>query len=164
MQTINLTLPYILSNQAQKEVTHAEGLNRLDVLVQSVVESAALATPPVTPVEGSVYIVAAGATGDWAGQVGRLAQRLAGVWRFLAPKEGWQVWDKASGQRLRFTGSAWTAVAAAPVLLASHTVATLPAANPAGGLVYVSDESGGPVVAFSDGTDWRRVTDRAVVS
>ncbi|MFC3119934.1 hypothetical protein ACFOHS_22780 [Jhaorihella thermophila] len=34
----------------------------------------------------------------------------------------------------------------------------------AGTLIYVSDESGGPVIAFSDGTNWRRMTDRAVVS
>jgi hypothetical protein len=33
-----------------------------------------------------------------------------------------------------------------------------------GAMVYVSNESGGAVVAFSDGTNWRRVTDRAIVS
>lgn len=31
-------------------------------------------------------------------------------------------------------------------------------------LIYVSDEAGGAVPAFSDGTNWRRVTDRAIVS
>lgn len=31
-------------------------------------------------------------------------------------------------------------------------------------IVFVSDEAGGPVLAFSDGTNWRRVTDRAIVS
>ncbi len=31
-------------------------------------------------------------------------------------------------------------------------------------LIYVTDETGGAVPAFSDGTNWRRVTDRAVVS
>jgi hypothetical protein len=31
-------------------------------------------------------------------------------------------------------------------------------------MIYVIDESGGAVPAFSDGTAWRRVTDRAVVS
>ena len=30
--------------------------------------------------------------------------------------------------------------------------------------VYVSDESGGATLAFSDGTNWRRVQDRAIVS
>lgn len=33
-----------------------------------------------------------------------------------------------------------------------------------GGMIYVSDETGGAVMAFSDGTNWRRVTDRAIVS
>ncbi len=31
-------------------------------------------------------------------------------------------------------------------------------------MVFVTDENGGAVPAFSDGSDWRRVTDRAVVS
>lgn len=46
----------------------------------------------------------------------------------------------------------------------SFTVATLPAVGSAGGNIYVSDESGGAQPAFSDGTNWRRYTDRAVVS
>lgn len=50
-----------------------------------------------------------------------------------------------------------------PFVLASYTVAGVPTAV-AGGLIYVSDETGGPVMAFSDGTNWRRMTDRAVVS
>ncbi len=33
-----------------------------------------------------------------------------------------------------------------------------------GGLIYVIDEVGGEIPAFSDGTNWRRVTDRAIVS
>lgn len=53
----------------------------------------------------------------------------------------------------------------APLRLMSYTVATVPDASLwAGALIYVSDESGGAVPAFSDGTDWRRVTDRTVVS
>ena len=50
------------------------------------------------------------------------------------------------------------------VQLKSYTVATLPSAATAGGMIYVSNETGGAVPAFSDGTNWRRVTDRAVVS
>lgn len=41
--------------------------------------------------------------------------------------------------------------------LASYTVATLPAATTPGLMIYVSDEPGGAALAFSDGTDWRRV-------
>ncbi len=47
----------------------------------------------------------------------------------------------------------------------SFTAATLPdAATYPRGLVYVSDEAGGSVLAFSDGSAWRRTTDRVVVS
>jgi hypothetical protein len=53
----------------------------------------------------------------------------------------------------------------APLVVATYTVATLPAAADwTRGVIYVSDETGGATLAFSDGTDWRRVQDRAVVS
>ena len=47
----------------------------------------------------------------------------------------------------------------------TYTVVGVPAAATyPRGLIYVSNETGGAVLAFSDGTNWRRVTDRAVVS
>jgi len=47
----------------------------------------------------------------------------------------------------------------------SFTVGTVPSvATYAQGIIYVSNETGGAVIAFSDGTDWRRVTDRAIIS
>jgi hypothetical protein len=33
-----------------------------------------------------------------------------------------------------------------------------------GALIYVSDEAGGPILAFSDGVAWRRTTDRAIIA
>lgn len=48
--------------------------------------------------------------------------------------------------------------------LRSYTVATLPASPSAGSFAYCSDETGGAVPVFGDGTNWRRVTDRAVAS
>lgn len=59
---------------------------------------------------------------------------------------------------------------ATPVVLAgipsfpTFTVATLPSAATAGQMIFVSDETGGAVMAFSDGTNWLRVTDRAIVA
>ena len=52
------------------------------------------------------------------------------------------------------------------IRLKSFTVAGLPTASSqgAGALAYVSDETGGASLAFSDGTAWRRTADRAVVS
>ena len=50
-------------------------------------------------------------------------------------------------------------------ILHSYTVATLPTVPATGSAsIFVSDESGGAVMAFSDGTNWRRSTDRAIVS
>lgn len=40
----------------------------------------------------------------------------------------------------------------------------IPASSRPNGMVMASDEVGGKVPAFSDGTDWRRVTDRAIIS
>ncbi len=51
-----------------------------------------------------------------------------------------------------------------PITNPTFTVGTLPSAAIAGQTIYVSDEAGGAVMAFSDGTNWRRSTDRAVVS
>ena len=47
----------------------------------------------------------------------------------------------------------------------TYTVATVPtAATYPRGVIYVSDETGGATLAFSDSTNWRRVQDRAIVS
>lgn len=52
-----------------------------------------------------------------------------------------------------------------PTWFPSITVANLPpAANYTGCMYYVSNETGGAVMCFSDGTNWRRVTDRNVAS
>lgn len=52
-----------------------------------------------------------------------------------------------------------------PLPLASYTVSTLPDASLwSESIIYVSDETGGAIPAFSDGVSWRRMSDRAVVS
>lgn len=52
-----------------------------------------------------------------------------------------------------------------PVVLAPFPKADLPdPARWANSWIYVTDDAGGPVPAFSDGTSWRRGTDRNVIS
>lgn len=46
----------------------------------------------------------------------------------------------------------------------SFTVSTLPDASQPGQMIFVSDETGGATMAFSDGSNWRRITDRQIVS
>ncbi len=49
--------------------------------------------------------------------------------------------------------------------LNEYTVATVPDATKCVGcLIAVTDEIGGYTVAFSDGTNWRRVQDRVIIS
>lgn len=49
--------------------------------------------------------------------------------------------------------------------LQAYTVATLPSASVhAYHLVFVTNETGGAQPAASDGTNWRRLSDRAIVS
>jgi len=52
-----------------------------------------------------------------------------------------------------------------PAQLAGYTVASLP--DPARWprcVVYVSNDVGGSTLAFSDGSDWRRMADRAIIT
>jgi len=46
----------------------------------------------------------------------------------------------------------------------AYTVSALPSPTETKRVIFVSDETGGAVLAFNDGQVWRRVTDRAVVS
>ena len=63
----------------------------------------------------------------------------------------------APSVRLQVDGAIRTAQYAKTALPSAATAG-------AGAMAYVTDEAGGAVPAFSDGTNWRRVTDRAVVS
>lgn len=110
--TARLDLPFIMPGQALKHITHNEALDQLDVLVQPFVQAANLATPPSTPLPGESWIVPTGATGAWAGHAGEIAAYQAGDWRFYDPAEGWQVFDRATGALLVYSGSSWVAIAA----------------------------------------------------
>ena len=48
--------------------------------------------------------------------------------------------------------------------LPSFTVAGLPNVTPAGQMIFVSNATSGSIPAFSDGTNWRRVDDRSIVT
>lgn len=110
--TARLSLPFIMAGQALKHITHNDALNRLDALVQPAVESAALTTPPATPLPGEAWIVPAGATGAWAGHGTEIAVFQDSAWSFYDPAEGWQVFDRANDALLIFSGTQWVPVAA----------------------------------------------------
>jgi hypothetical protein len=269
-----LALPLILPSQADKHVTHNEALLHLEAITQLAVLTAHLTAPPANPAQADRHLIAAGATGAWAGKAGQIALWRDETWQCFAPRPGWRVHVLSDGRALVHDGAQWVdqkvraadwlgiattadatnrlAVAGAaslfthagaghqikldkaaagdvasllfqtgfsgraeigttgddklhvkvsgdgaawvealvvdpagggavgvgvagpttrlhvagPVRIGQYAKAALPGASAcgAGAMVFVTDEAGGPVPAFSDGTAWRRVTDRAVVS
>lgn len=104
--TPNLAMSYIASSQAQKEVTHNDALNDLDLLAQASVADHTLATPPGSPATGDTYIVASSPTGAWAGFANALAGWYAG-WKLKPPLPGWTAWTRNGSRLLYYSGSAW---------------------------------------------------------
>ncbi len=105
--TANLSLPYIMSSQAQKHVTHNEALRILDAAIQLAVVDRDLTEPPAMPDEGERHIVAAGATGAWAEQDDRIAVWQDDGWTFLVPTPGWTAWAIDEETLLYWTGASW---------------------------------------------------------
>lgn len=114
-QTTHLSLPYIMSQQAQKHVTHNEALRDLDAIVQLSVLDRDLAAPPATPGDGDRYLVAAGASGGWSGHAGQVAALQDGVWRFYSAQKGWRIWIEDEARLIAWTGSAWVIAGGEPI-------------------------------------------------
>ena len=106
-----------------------------------------------------------------------MANKLQSTPAFPSPSADWQTTFSALTRTLfdmlskDFTRtnlalpSDGTETMTAPLPLASYLKTALPDATKyEGGIIYVSNETGGATLAFSDGTNWRRVQDRAVVS
>lgn len=110
-QSPRLSLPYIMPGQAQKHVTHNEAVEALDALVQPVVASQSLATPPASPLEGEAFLVPSGALSIWAGHAGEIAAWQAGAWRFFDPAPGWQVYVADERTQYVFDAGDWTPLA-----------------------------------------------------
>lgn len=172
VSTPDMGLPLIAAQQNQPEVTHNEAVRLIEALLNGVL-SAGDTAPPGSPAEGDAYIVGASATGAWAGRDDHIAVYIGAAWLFIpwvddagatiaigARHEGLRVYVRDIDAWMLWTGSAWVLEPVLPV----YTVGTLPSAAVPGTMIYVSDETGGAVPAFADGTNFRRVTDRAVVS
>lgn len=110
MTTPKLQMPELVVGQAGKELTHNQALAVLDQLAQAVVVDKDLTAPPGSPANGSMYIVAAGATGAWSGKSGKLAYWLTTVaaWTFITPADGWSVWVADESKRYELLAGTWT--------------------------------------------------------
>jgi hypothetical protein len=97
-------------------------LRAFDGMAQPAVIDKDLAAPPGVLVNGARYLVAAGASGAWAGHEGHIARYYTSIasgsgWEFFVPRPGWQVavLDELDGNsqpiRYSFNGSTWGASA-----------------------------------------------------
>ena len=106
--TGRLGLPYIVTGQAQKEITHNDGLNRLDAFVTPVVSEITNA-PPVSPTVGDVVIVGTSGSGDFYGKDNQLAQYLTGGWVFYTPFKWMDAVVEDIDSRMTYNGTTWVA-------------------------------------------------------
>ncbi len=139
-ESAKLRIPYIAAAQAQKHVTHNEGMTLLDTLVQlSVLDKDLSAPPPGSPVEGDTYIVAAGASGGWIGWDKRIARFIDGTWRSYLPGEGdgagWLAYVSDERAFYVFTGTAWERLFAVSLSIRNHVV------NPSGSIAQITPGS-----------------------
>jgi hypothetical protein len=115
--TPNLGLPFIEGSQAQKHVTHNEALRILDAAIQVAVLDLTRTAPPSSPAEGERHVVAAGATGAWAGHGNAIASWQDGAWAFLVARTGWCIWSVADNVVFVFDGTHWRDQRDLPVTL-----------------------------------------------
>ncbi|MEM9969563.1 MAG: DUF2793 domain-containing protein, partial [Pseudomonadota bacterium] len=106
-ETSRLALPLVQAAQAQKHVTVNEAFERLDALSQLTLVSDGQATPPLSPGQGEVHGVGAGAVDAWTGHDGKLAVFSNGGWFFVTPLVGWRGWRSDIGAAVSFDGSGW---------------------------------------------------------
>ena len=125
-RTARFDLPLLFAGQTQKESFVNEMATRIDALLHGAIEGEQ-AVPPASPADGQAWLVAAGASGDWTGQSGKIAARQAGNWMFAAPRDGMKLLNRANGQEIRYSG-VWKA-AARPVAPSGGTVVDSEARN-----------------------------------
>jgi len=91
-QTEKLGLPYMLPAQAQKHITHNEGLQILDAVIQLTLQSLTVLPPPIAPKDGQAWFITPPASDTWQAHDNEIALWQSGGWKFLKPQNGWRAW------------------------------------------------------------------------
>lgn len=108
--TPNTGIPYVPEDTQDPASGLNLALNVIDALLQLAVIDMDQTAPPGSPVDGDLHIVAAAATGAWAGQDNNLARYVAdgAFWQFYpAGTQVRIVFNNADGGLYVWSGSAW---------------------------------------------------------
>lgn len=110
-------IPWVVSQQAQPEVTLNEALLLIQAVIGGVI--AQQNAPPGSPTAGAAYLVGTSPTGAWAGKANKVVIYYGG-WKFLPgvdsdgidipigpSHEGLSVWVRSTDARVTWDGSAW---------------------------------------------------------
>lgn len=73
-------------------------------------------------------------------------------------------WGNVATANVTFSDSGYLQVSSGLPQLPNYVVSSLPSSVSAGDLALCTDETGGASVVFNDGTNWRRMSDRAIAS
>jgi hypothetical protein len=88
-------IPYIVSGQSQKEVTHNEDMNIIDMLLQSSVKGI-VSSLPTNPSNGDMYI-----NGN------SIYCYIQTFWKSINAQAGYTVYNQQTGRLIVFNGSTW---------------------------------------------------------
>lgn len=82
VDSVNNLIPFVPENTTDPAAGLNLSIKIIDALLQLAVLTVNGNTPPGSPANGDRHIVGTAPTGAWAGQAGKMAQRLDGVWVF----------------------------------------------------------------------------------
>lgn len=110
-----------------------QNMEMMDALLHPYIINMSFSSPPQNVDNGDMYIVAAGATGEWGNQDGNLAYRIENQWMFFLPTRGVRARLANLDAFIWFNGVAWL----------DETTGAAPGTSP--GLVPVFYDIGGTV-------------------
>lgn len=152
--TAKLGIP-LFQNNAANQVLGNDGFALLNQLVQAGAVDKDLATPPGSPSNEALYIVAASPTGAWSGKAGQLAYWLSttNAWQFVVPREGMLVHVNDEDVFYKYDGSAWAIFSASGMANPMTTAGDLIVGGASGAPTRLPKGTDGQVLTMVSGAE-----------
>ncbi len=110
MRSLHLDFPFLIPNQAQKEITVNTALEKIDAILNTGIK-AIQSSAPSNPSEGDVYIISAPIfSSEWFNQENNIAYYSNAQWNFIIPQEGMSVFVIFDRSFYAYINSSWTSI------------------------------------------------------